>query len=79
LIRHDAIKQIGRRRLIDAAPQLERLVAEDDELKLAAMLALERLALPESRRTFLQEFDDQAMRRVALRGLFAIGDPEAVP
>jgi len=77
-VRGDAIKQIGRRRLSDAAPRLEQLVVEDDELKLAALLALERLALPESRPVFSQRFDDEAMSRVALRGLLSIGAPEAV-
>jgi HEAT repeat protein len=80
-IRHDAVKQIGRRRLSAAAPRLERLAAEDSDLRLAAMLALEKLALPESRRIFVErlEDEDEGVRRVALRGLLAIGDRETVP
>jgi len=78
-VRREAIKQIARRRLADAAPRLEQVVAEDNAMKLDAMLALERLALPESRSTFLRGLDDEEVRWTALRGLFAIGDPEAIP
>jgi HEAT repeat protein len=79
-IRKDAIKQIGRRRLFAAAPRLEQLVAEDEELRVAAMLALEKLALPQSRSTFLRglETEDGPLRWCALRGLLAIGAPETV-
>ena len=78
LVRREAVKQIRKRRLVDAAPRLERLVAEDDELKLTAMLALEKLALPSSRALFLRELQDERLRLAALRGLLEIGAPEAV-
>jgi HEAT repeat protein len=84
-IRWRAVHAIGRRRLIDGAPSLERLASTDNDLKLRAMLSLAELALPESRSVFLEGLHDKSadrresryIRRVALRGLARIDDPSA--
>jgi HEAT repeat protein len=79
VVRLWAVKAIRRRGLTDAAQALHRLAGTDDDLKLGAMLALERFALPESRATFIDGLADEHLSLSALRGLFAIGDPQAVP
>jgi len=78
LVRTEAIKAIRRRRLSAAAPRLADAVENDPDVKLGALLALEKLALPESGPTFKRSLEDPELSPVALRGLLAIRDPEAV-
>src|SRR6266545_5749237 len=78
LIRRWAINAIGRRRLAGGAAALQRLATSDRHSKLAAMMALEQLALPETRSTFIEGLADEDVHATALRGLLAIGDPQTV-
>jgi HEAT repeat protein len=81
LLQREAMEAIGDRRLFDAAPALERMLAQDDPfLRLAAMSALAKLALAGSRPVFLEGRGDifKWVRAAALNGLVAINDPGVI-
>jgi HEAT repeat protein len=52
----------------------------DEDMRMFALLALEQLALPQSRATFLDALSDEndTVRPIGLRGLFLIRDPQAI-
>src|SRR5262245_9150349 len=66
LVRIKAINAIKKRHLTEAAPVLGDLAANDEDMKIFALLTLEQLALPESRETFLDTLagDDKYVRLV---------------
>ena len=76
-----AVVHIRRKRIVQAVGALtRRLPEEDDELREAITGALADLRQDASRQTFVELLDDPSptVRRLALRGLAAVGDARAV-